>query len=92
MHVKCVVEDLKNFATALLSDYDGNGMGEAQSSHTIGFNMRKGTIYIQDLRPGVYPSLKISSQRHAQSQRSARLGGTISTAMTSWKRAERRWQ
>jgi hypothetical protein len=27
--VKCVVEDLKNFATAPLSDCDGNGMGEA---------------------------------------------------------------
>jgi hypothetical protein len=42
MHVKCVVEDLKNFATALLSDYDGNGMGEAQSSHTIGTQYEKG--------------------------------------------------
>lgn len=52
----------------------------------------KGTIYIQDLRPGVCQSLKISSQRHGQSQLSARLGGTISTAMTSWKHAERRWQ
>jgi hypothetical protein len=29
MHVKCVVEDLKNFATAPLSNYDGNRMGEA---------------------------------------------------------------
>jgi hypothetical protein len=34
MHVKCVVEYLKNFATAPLSNYEGNGMGEAQSSYT----------------------------------------------------------
>jgi hypothetical protein len=42
MHVKCVVEDLKNFATVSLSDCDGNRVGNAQSIHTVGTQYWKG--------------------------------------------------
>ena len=42
MHVKCVVEDLKNFATAPLSDCDGTGVGKSQGSHTVGTQYWKG--------------------------------------------------
>jgi hypothetical protein len=42
MHVKCVVEDLKNFATVSLSDCDGNRVGKAQSIHAVGTQYWKG--------------------------------------------------
>jgi hypothetical protein len=82
------LEEFRNctlLATVMVSEWE-----ESKQSRSQDAMGELGTIYIQDQLPGVCPSLKISSQRHAQSQQSARLGGTTSTAMTSWKRVGKR--